>query len=75
MKTTETLSHKFGPGLKRVRHRISGLARSMRGRKDQRDLSMADTDQNATGAAAAVQSAKDADDRTAGAPAELGGQG
>lgn len=75
MKTTDALSHKFGPGVERVRHRISGLARSLRGRKDRRELSMQDTDENATGAASAIQSAKDADDHSAGAPAELGGQG
>lgn len=75
MKTTDALSHKFGPGMERVRHRISGIARSLRGKRDKRETSMQRTDQNATGAASAAQSASDAADRKAGAPADLGGQG
>lgn len=75
MKTTDALSHKFGPGMERVRHRISGIARSLRGKRDKRETSMQRTDHNATGAASAAQSASDAADRKAGAPADLGGQG
>jgi hypothetical protein len=47
----------------------------MRGKRDERDASMNDTDLNATGAASVAQSVSDAEDRRAGAPAEQGGQG
>lgn len=63
------------PQFDRIRHRVSGVARSMRGKRDERDASMNDTDLNATGAASVAQSVSDAEDRSAGAPAELGGQG
>jgi len=49
--------------------------RALRRGPDERDLSMTDTDENATKAASVAQTASDADDRRAGAPAEQGGEG
>jgi len=44
-------------------------------RSDERELSMADTDENATTAAGELQAANDAEDLDAGSPAEEGGEG
>lgn len=45
-----------------------------RNSKTSRRRSIANIDSNATGAAAAAQSASDVDDASAGAPAEQGGE-
>ena len=60
---------------RRVRVAINRGMRVFRRGPDERDVSMTDTDENATKAASVAQTASDVDDRKAGAPAEQGGEG
>ena len=61
--------------LQRAQATVARAMRALRRGPDDRDLSMTDTDANATKAASVAQTASDADDRRAGAPAEQGGEG